>query len=130
MSIDTNTLKQSILNLERALEILKYSDSKSSMYDICRAACTEHFEIGLKQSGELLREYLATYYVNERIVEIFDFEDIFRYAGNHKLLDIDTVERWVSYKSEYGSSSSVLPLQEFIADAKVLIRFGDVSSDE
>ncbi|WP_203249934.1 nucleotidyltransferase substrate binding protein [Cysteiniphilum marinum] len=100
-------------------------------YDLYRSAVIKEFEIILEQSGKLLKKILLPYFHSKKAVDRLVFKDIFRYAGQHGLLNIEEVERWLNYRDnrnitahDYGFDLAehtipLIPL--FIEDVNKLI---------
>ena len=130
MNINTEFLRRRLDSLERALNELKRSDPKDITYDIYRAACVKEFEIGLEQSGKLLKKRLGAYFASNRQADRLVFKDLFRHAAKHDLVDLDTCERWLKYRDNrnntahnYGKDFAETTLEllpAFLADARAL----------
>ena len=105
-------------------------DTHDVLYDIYRAACVKEFELGLEQSGELLRKRLAAYFASNRQADRLNFKDLFRHAARHDLMDVEAVERWLRYRDnrnetalDYGegfAETTLKLLPDFVDDAKAL----------
>ena len=58
------------------------------------------------------------------------FKDIFRHAAQHSLMDLETTERWLTYRDNLNSTAhdygkkfaevTVILLPQFIEDARTL----------
>ena len=131
MNIDTTFLRRCIGALECAFDgISEHGEAEDFVYDIYRAACAKEFELVLEQSGKLLRKCLATYFASNRQADRLYFKDLFRHAAHHDLIDVEAVERWLSYRDirndtahDYGekfAEATLKLLPTFIADAKAL----------
>lgn len=130
MKIDTAFLQRCIATLEYALGQLQQSAPESIEYDMYRSACVKEFEIILEQTGKLLRKCLKPYFSSAKEVDALVFKDLFRYAANHSLIDIEQTERWLGYRDnrnstahDYGmhfAESTLNLLPQFIEDAKQL----------
>lgn len=132
MIVDTEYLEKCINALEKAYENLLKFDSEDLEYEIFRSAVIKEFEIILEQSGKLLKKILKPYFHSSKVVDKLYFKDIFREAGNHSLLEIEEVERWLIYRDnrnntahDYGQdlANNTLPLiNQFIIDSRRLVR--------
>lgn len=131
MIVDTEYLEKCINALEKAYENLLKFDSEDLEYEIFRSAVIKEFEIILEQSGKLLKKILKPYFHSSKVVDKLYFKDIFREAGNHSLLEIEEVERWLIYRDnrnntahDYGQdlANNTLPLiNQFIIDSRRLV---------
>lgn len=135
--IDTDYIKRCINALEKAYYSLNTYTVNDLEYDIFRSAIIKEFEIILEQSGKLLKKILKPYFHSSKAVDKLFFKDIFREAGLHGLLEIDEIERWLTYRDNRNSTShdygeglaneTLKLIPQFIADAKRLI---EVIGDE
>ena len=141
MNIDTAFLQRCIGALERALDGLRaHNDAHDFLYDIYRAACVKEFELILEQSGKLLRKRLAAYFASNRQVDKLVFNDLFRHAAKHGLIDAETAERWLQYRDnrnntahDYGEDFAKTTLEllpAFITDAKALADMIEAGNDD
>ena len=141
MTIDTSFLRRCIQALELALgEIGKHKEADDFLYDVYRAACVKEFELVLEQSGKLARKRLATFFASNRQADRLVFNDLFRHAAKHGLIDPQAVERWLSYRDNrndtahnYGedfAEATLKLLPAFIADAKALADMIDAADDD
>lgn len=97
-----------------------------------RSACVKEFEIILELVGKLLKKGLRPYFASSKKADSLFFKDIFRSAGNHGLLSIDEVERWLKCRDNrnstahgYGKGFAEVTLQiipQFIIDAKKIVQ--------
>lgn len=132
MIIDTSYLEKCINALEKAYENLLKFHSEDLEYEIYRSAVIKEFEIILEQSGKLLKKALKPFFHTSKAVDKLYFKDIFRQAGTHSLLDLDEVERWLTYRDnrnntahDYGQdlANNTLPLiKQFIIDSRKLVK--------
>lgn len=100
----------------------------------------KRFEIILEQSGSLLRKVLSAYFADSRQVDRLVFKDIFRHAAKRGLIDLDTCERWLSYRDNrnntahsYGKDFAEVTLElppDFITDAGDLAEIIRGASDD
>ncbi len=130
MSIDTTFLRRCLATLERAMKEFEHTAPNTVAYDIYRAACVKEFELILEQSGKLLRRKLALWFASNRQADRLTFNDLFRHAAKHDLIDSKAVERWIRYRiirnetaHDYGegfAETTLKLLPDFIADAKTL----------
>lgn len=140
MGIDTTFLRCCSASLERAVEgIDGQEDREDVMYDIYRAACVKEFELGLGQSGKLLRKRLAAWFASNRQADRLHFKDLFRHAARHDLMDCEATERWLRYRDNlhdtsrnYGedfAEATLKLLPHFIDDARALADMIDRADD-
>jgi len=104
---------------------------KRCTIEIYRAACVKEFERVLEQSGRLLKRRLRPFFASNRQADELYFNDIFRYAAKHCLIDDPASERWLEYRAcrnetahEYGENyaeRTLALLPRFIADAEALV---------
>ena len=131
MSIDTTFLRRCIATLEHSLgEPRERRDPDDVVYDIYRAACVKEFELVLERTGKLLRKRLAAYFASNRQADRLNFNDLFRHAARHDLMDAEAVERWLGYREnrndtahDYGedfAEATFKLLPAFVDDAKAL----------
>ncbi len=130
MTIDTTYLKRCIRALNIAYDTLEKYTIDDIEYDIYRSAVVKEFEIILEQSGKLLKKNLKPYFHSSKAVDKLYFKDIFREAGNHSILDIDEVDRWLEYRDnrnntshDYGAdlaNKTLILMKQFIIDASNL----------
>ena len=128
--INTTFLEKYILALEEVLQLLQKTKKDSLEYEIYRASTIKEFEIILEQSGKLLKKCLKPYFHSSKEVDNLAFKAIFKQAGNHGLLKIEEVKRWLEYRDNRNSTShdygvalaeKTLPLlPQFILDARAL----------
>ncbi len=128
--INTTFLEKCILALETVLQLLQKTKKDSLEYEIYRASTIKEFEIILEQSGKLLKKCLKPYFHSSKEVDNLAFKAIFKQAGNHGLLKIEEVKRWLEYRDNRNSTShdygvalaeKTLPLlPQFILDARAL----------
>ena len=128
--IDTTFLEKYILALETVLQTLQKTKKDSLEYEIYRASTIKEFEIILEQSGKLLKKCLKPYFHSSKEVDNLAFKAIFKQAGNHGLLKIEEVKRWLEYRDNRNTTShdygvalaeKTLPLlPQFILDARAL----------
>ena len=108
--------------------------------EIYRAACVKEFELVLEQSGRLLKRRLRPYFASNRQADQLSFNDIFRYASKHGLINEDACERWLEYRAnrnemahEYGENFAERTLEllpQFIVDADELVGRIEVGPDD
>ena len=130
MTLNTQFLQKCIQSLELAFGKLKEMTDDDILYNVYRAATIKEFEIILEQSGKMLRKCLHPYFHSPKEVTRMTFKEAFRSAGQHDLLTIDEVQRWLEYRDnrnftahDYGAdfADKTLPLiPQFIKDAKKL----------
>ena len=132
MKIDVQFLSRCIQALEKALNQLAQIEEEAIEYDIYRSAIIKEFEIILEQCGKLLKKELTHFFHTHKSVDKLSFKDIFRHAGNHGLLEIDEVERWLQYRDNRNSTAhdygiglaeNTLPIMpQFIKDARKIVK--------
>ena len=130
MKIDTTFYYRCILTLEKAHSLLLKSEAESIEYEMFRSACVKEFEIILEQTGKLLKKALKPYFHSNKAVDALVFKDLFRYAAQHSLINLESAERWFKYREnrnstahDYGvhfADKTLLLLTEFISDAKAI----------
>jgi len=129
-TIDTTFFTRCIETLAQAHQLLLTVDKASISYEMYRSACVKEFEIILEQSGKLLKKCLKPYFHSSKAVDQLIFKDIYRYSGQHGLISIEEVERWLVYRDnrnntahDYGvnfAKHTLLLLDQFIIDANAL----------
>lgn len=132
MNIDTQFFERCIKTLADAYQLLQKAEKESTAYDIYRSACVKEFEIILEQSGKLLKKSLKPYFYSAKAVDNLVFKDIYRYSGQHGLISLDEVERWLTYRDNrndtahnYGADfaeNTLQLLEQFIIDADALAK--------
>lgn len=132
VKLDTSFLDRCIRTLEKAFNLLQQSDVESLDYDLYRSATIKEFEVILEQAGKLLKKCLKPYFHSSKVVDKMSFKELFRHAGNHDLLSIEEVERWLIYRDNrnstahdygFGLAENTLPLlPQFIIDAQSLLK--------
>lgn len=132
MNIDTQFFERCIKTLADAYQLLQKAEKESTAYDIYRSACVKEFEIILEQSGKLLKKSLKPYFHSAKAVDNLVFKDIYRYSGQHGLISLDEVERWLTYRDNrndtahnYGADfaeNKLQLLEQFIIDADALAK--------
>ena len=140
MTISTEYINRCINTLKSAWEGLHGYEPGDVLYEIYRAACVKEFELVLKQSGRLLKRRLRPYFASNRQADQLSFNDIFRYASKHGLINEDACERWLEYRAnrndtahEYGENFSERTLEllpQFIVDADELVGRIEVGPDD
>ena len=74
-------------------------------FDLYRNAAIKSFELSLETAGKLLRKALKAYGGAPREVDKLVFNDVLRHAGKHGLMDVSTVERWLSYRANRNNTA-------------------------
>lgn len=82
------------------------------------------------QCGKLLKKKILPFFASKREVDKLTFEDVFRHAFKHSLIDEPAVVRWMKYRDnrnntahDYGQefADETMPLIErFICDVQKL----------
>ena len=131
MKLDTEHLDRCISTLRSAWDGLQEYERGEMPYEIYCAACVKEFELVLEQNGRLLKRRLRPYFASNRQADQLYFNDIFRYAAKHCLIDDQTCERWLEYRAcrnetahEYGehyAERTLALLPQFIVDAEALV---------
>ncbi len=131
MTISTEYINRCIHPLKSAWEGLQQYEPGDVLYEFYRAACVKEFELVLEQSGRLLKRRLRPYFASNRQADQLSFNDIFRYASKHGLINEDACERWLEYRAnrndtahEYGENFAERTLEllpQFIVDADELV---------
>jgi len=132
MKINTEHLDRCISTLRSAWDGLQAYEPGEMLYEIYRAACVKEFELVLEQSGRLLKRRLRPFFASSRQAdELYFFNDIFRYASKHSLIDDLACERWLAYRAcrnetahecgEHYAERTLALLPRFIVDAETLI---------
>jgi nucleotidyltransferase substrate binding protein (TIGR01987 family) len=129
--IDTAYLTKCNLALERAYGKLIQHQEGEIDYEIYRSAVIKEFEIILELSGKLLRKVLRDYFHSNKAADKLVFKEIFRQAGLHGLLELEEVERWLTYRDNRNSTShdygeeltnkTLILIEDFIADTTRVI---------
>lgn len=130
MSLSTQHLNRCIETLEHSYAMLKQNPKGSIAYEVARNATIKGFELCLETAGKLVRKALKPYFATPRHVDHLVFKDIFRYAGKHGILPMESIERWFSYRDnrndtahDYGeefAEKTVSLVREFLDDVKKL----------
>ena len=137
--LDTQFLERCINALEMALNQLNKTEENAVEYNIYQSAIVKEFEIILEQCGKLLKKKLRPYFHSNKSADKLNFKAIFRHAGNHNLLTIEEVERWLNYRDnrnatahDYGIGlvKETLPLMpQFILDSKQVVAILNTNDD-
>lgn len=119
-----NTLEQAIIRLQQT------SEEDKVLYDLFRNAAIKSFELSLETTGKLLRKVLKLYTGNPKSVDQLVFNDLFRHAAKHGLLDDVEVEGWLSYRAnrnttahDYGENfaeQTLVLLPDYLVDLRQL----------
>ena len=130
MPLNVDPFLRTITTLEQALIALQRLDNDDILYDLYCNAAIKSLELSLEAISKLLRETLKSYSGNPRAVDGLVFNDVLRMAGRHGLLDMDGVERWLTYRAnrntaahDYGegfANQTLKLLPQFINDAREL----------
>ena len=118
------TLEQAVLALERT------TPAEDVMFDLYRNAAIKSFELSLETAGKLLRKVLKFYGGAPRAVDALVFNDVFRHAAKHGLLDSAELERFLQYRAnrnttahDYGvgfANETLVLLPMFLVDVRAL----------
>ena len=140
MTISTEYISRCIHTLKSAWEGLHGYEPGDVLYEIYLAACVKEFELVLEQSGRLLKRRLRPYFASNRQADQLSFNDTFRYAAKHCLINEDVCERWLEYRAnrnetahEYGEHFAKRTLEllpQFIADADTLVALIEEGQDD
>ena len=123
LRIKTEFPKRCLATLEQALEELPHLDPGSGSYDIYRAACIKEFELVLEQSGKLLRKRLRPWFASYRRLDSIPFNDLFRHAAKHSLIDTEACERWILYRDNRNDTAHEYEGRHAEATLKLLPQF-------
>ena len=96
--------------METVLQLLQKTKKDSLEYEIYRASTIKEFEIILEQSGKLLKKCLKPYFHSSKEVDNLAFKAIFKQAGNHGLLKIEEVKRWLEYRDNRNPQATTTAL--------------------
>lgn len=106
MALNVTHLLRTADTLAEAIKRLAEVKSQDDMlYDLFRNAAIKSFELSLETSGKLLRKALKLYGGSPREVDKLVFNDLFRHAGKHGLLDQAAVERWLAYRANRNTTA-------------------------
>lgn len=105
MSLNVDHLLKTLLTLEHALNALPEQRDDKMLYDLYRNSAIKSFELSLETSGKLLRKALKAFSGNPREVDRLVFNDLLRQAGKHALLDLQGVERWLTYRKNRNGTA-------------------------
>lgn len=94
-----DTLEQAIIRLQATPK------DDLVLYDLFRNAAIKSFELSLETTGKLLRKVLKLYTGNPREVDRLVFNDLFRQAHKHGLLDEEATERWLDYRANRNTTA-------------------------
>ncbi|MCY4092997.1 MAG: nucleotidyltransferase substrate binding protein [Caldilineaceae bacterium] len=132
MKINTEHLDRCVGTLKGAWDGLQECEPGEMLYEIYLAACVNEFELVQEQSGRLLKRRLRPYFASNRQADELDFNDIFRYASKHCLIDDQACERWLAYRAcrnetayefgEHYAERTLALLPQFIVDVEALSR--------
>ncbi|MDO5090739.1 MAG: nucleotidyltransferase substrate binding protein [Cardiobacteriaceae bacterium] len=131
MSLSVHHLRHTADTLEQAIIHLKATSADDAvLYDLFRNAAIKSFELSLETSGKLLRKVLKFYSGAPREVDRLVFNDLFRHANRHGILDEATTERWLAYRAnrnntahDYGvqfAEKTLVLLPIYLADVRAL----------
>lgn len=140
MPINTDFLVRCINTLESAVDQLQQLEPSDGLYELCREAAINEFEIVLEQSGSLLKKRLKPYFASNRQADRLTFKNAFRHAAKHDLISVDACERWLAYRDnrndtahDYGeefAETTLKLLPSFITDARDLARVIAADADD
>ncbi|WGE88920.1 nucleotidyltransferase substrate binding protein [Actinobacillus arthritidis] len=131
MSLSVEHLQHTADTLEQAILRLTETDPKETvLYDLFRNATIKSFELSLETTGKLLRKVLKLYSGSPREIDRLVFNDLFRYANKHGLLDEVATERWLTYRAnrnitahDYGvvfAEETLTMLPHYLVDLRTL----------
>lgn len=128
--INTDNLSRCVETLEKSYEMIQTSQVGSIEYEMFRNSLVKSFEITLEQSAKLLRKLLLNFVVSKRVVDGFNFKDLFREAAKHRLMSEDEVKRWFAYRDnrndtahDYGehfAEETLTLVEDFVKDVRSL----------
>lgn len=106
MRLNVEHLLQTADTLEAAIVRLRQTAADDAvLYDLFRNAAIKSFELSLETTGKLLRKTLKLYTGNPKAIDQLVFNDLFRQAGKHALLDEAEIERWLAYRASRNSTA-------------------------
>ena len=105
MALNTDNLVRILETLEQALAALSKEEKGSIFFDLYRNAAIKSFELSLETTGKLLRKALKSFYATPKEVDRLVFNDVLRQSGKHGLMNVDAVERWLSYRTNRNSTA-------------------------
>ena len=106
MPLNVEHLLRTANTLEQALLAIEAQENREDVrFDLYRNAAIKSFELSLETAGELLRKALKAYGGAPREVDKLVFNDVLRHAGKHGLMDVSTVERWLSYRANRNNTA-------------------------
>ena len=106
MSLNVEHLLRTANTLEQALLAIEAQENREDIrFDLYRNAAIKSFELSLETAGKLLRKALKAYGGAPREVDKLVFNDVLRHAGKHGLMDVSTVERWLSYRANRNNTA-------------------------
>lgn len=121
-----DTLEQAILHLQA----MENEPPNAVLYDLFRNSAIKSFELSLETAGKLLRKVLKRYVGSPREIDRLVFNDLFRYANKHAVIDENTAERWLVYRAnrnttthDYGSAfadETLKLLPDYLQDLRQL----------
>lgn len=131
MTLNIDHLLHTANTLEQAIHHLQQTPSEDTvLHDLFRNAAIKSFELSLETTGKLLRKVLKLYTGNPKAVDQLVFNDLFRYAGKHGLLDENEIERWLAYRAnrnttahDYGEAfaeQTLVMLPSYLVDLRQL----------
>jgi len=131
MSLNVEHLLRTAATLEQALWALEKTPSAEDiLFDLYRNAAIKSFELSLETAGKLLRKALKLYSASPRAVDALVFNDVLRQAGQHSLMDLAAVERWLAYRAnrnntahDYGegfANDTLKLLPKYLVDVRAL----------
>jgi nucleotidyltransferase substrate binding protein (TIGR01987 family) len=106
MPLNVEHLLRTANTLEQALLAIDAQENREDVrFDLYRNAAIKSFELSLETAGKLLRKALKAYGGAPREVDKLVFNDVLRHAGKHGLMDVSTVERWLSYRANRNNTA-------------------------
>lgn len=131
MALSVEHLQHTADTLEQAILRLQQTPAEDRvLYDLFRNAAIKSFELSLETLGKLLRKALKLYTGNPKSIDQLVFNDLFRYASKHGLLNESEVERWITYRAsrnttahDYGEAfaeQTLTMLPDYLVDLRQL----------
>jgi hypothetical protein len=106
MALSVEHLLRTADTLEQALLAIGNVEERDTvLFDLYRNAAIKSFELSLETTGKLLRKAIKTFGGSPREVDRLVFNDLFRHAGKHGLLDLSAVERWLTYRANRNNTA-------------------------
>ena len=120
MNLDVSHVRTALRTLERAAAAVQQTVPTDPLYDVYRLAVIKSFELTIELTAKLLRKTLREYAGSARAVDGLSFNELFRLAGQSRLLDAAAVGRWLAYRANRNSTAHDYG-EEFVRDTLQLL---------